>query len=458
MPAIVAGGCLLTSAASAERPDCAPPARDSFASTASHHLHLHLRHLQIANLGFTMSTSFGLKHKPALTRPSKPASKPLSKPSVFGDPGDDDDDDSADEDPTRSLNKKQPATQYGLQKPSLSSSSSIPSKRAGGPGSLDKRPPPAPQDEPGEDPSIYDYDTAWDNMKAAEDRRKAAVNDTEDRKPKYMDNLLASAKVRERDRLRAKDRMLQKEREQEGDEFGDKEKFVTGAYKKQQEEMRRLEAEERLRQERMDKASGGISGFYRNMLNDTERQHEELVKATEKKPDEPSFLMTRPGEEEEDTSKRKMKERSDAEIAAELNKRAAGSVDVNDEGQVVDKRQLLGAGLNIKPKPKPSASSSSRSQEDDRVRGARGADSRPGNEYHANKAKREMRERQSRMIEQQLEEAGRKAARDEAAERAEIERQAKLRKTTTGDVNSARERYLQRKREAEEKKKQEAGG
>ncbi|KAF3111002.1 hypothetical protein TWF706_000451 [Orbilia oligospora] len=340
-----------------------------------------------------MSTSFGFKAKPGLSKPGKP----LSKPSVFG--GLADDDDSDDGDPTKSLNKP---VQYGLQKP-VSSSSSAPSKRSG-PGSLNKPSlsKPAPpheeeeeEEEEKEDPSIYDYDTAWDSMKAAEDRRKTTTQgSSQDRKPKYMENLLASAKVRERDRLRAKDRMLQKEREAEGEEFADKDKF-----------------------------------------------------ATEKKNDEPSFLMSRPGEEQD----MKDKVKSEAEIAAELNKKAAGSVDVNDEGQVVDKRQLLGAGLNVKPKPKPT---SSKSQGDSRSRDSRDSYSRPMNDdYRANKAKKEMRERQSRMIAQQLEEASRKTARDEAADRAEIERQAKMRKTTTGDVNSARERYLQRKKEAEEKKK-----
>ncbi|KAF3167431.1 hypothetical protein TWF225_000097 [Orbilia oligospora] len=397
-----------------------------------------------------MSTSFGFKAKPGLSKPGKPLSKPsaFSKPSVFG--GLADDDDSDDGDPTKSLNKP---VQYGLQKP-VSSSSSAPSKRSG-PGSLNKPSlsKPAPpheeeEEEKKEDPSIYDYDTAWDSMKAAEDRRKTATQgSSQDRKPKYMENLLASAKVRERDRLRAKDRMLQKEREAEGEEFADKDKFVTGAYKAQQEEIRRLEEEEKRKQEEMERKGGGIAGFYRNMLDDTEKHHAELVKATEKKNDEPSFLMSRPGEEQD----MKDKAKSEAEIAAELNKKAAGSVDVNDEGQVVDKRQLLGAGLNVKPKPKPT---SSKSQGDSRSRDSRDSYSRPMNDdYRANKAKREMRERQSRMIAQQLEEASRKTARDEAADRAEIERQAKMRKTTTGDVNSARERYLQRKKEAEEKKK-----
>ncbi|KAK6543801.1 hypothetical protein TWF694_000532 [Orbilia ellipsospora] len=386
-----------------------------------------------------MSTSFGFKSKPSLSKPSKPLSKlsAFSKPSVFGDTHDGDD--SEDEDPTRSLNKKKAAP--GLQK-----SSSIPAKRSG-PGSLDRLPPSLPKDEPEEeaDPSIYDYDNAWDNMKAAETRRKAATQgSTEERKPKYMENLLASAKVRERDRLLAKERSLQKEREAEGEEFADKEKFVTGAYKQQQQEMRRLEEEEKKRQDEMQRKGAGITSFYKNMLDNTEKEHEELVKATEKKQGEPSFLMPRPGEGVK-------KDKTEAEIAADLNKTAAGSIDVNDEGQVVDKRQLLGAGLNVKPK---APSTSSRSQDESRSRQSRDNYSRSSNDYQANKSKRDMRERQSRMIEQQLEEATRKAARDEAAERAEIERQAKLRKTTAGDVNSARERYLQRKREAEEKKKQ----
>src|SRR4051812_9543762 len=105
-----------------------------------------------------MSTSFGLKlTKPRDTKsnlPSKPSSKPsaFSKHSIFGGLADDDDDD---EDPTKSLNKKNGSTQYGLQKPS--SLSSIPSKHSG-PGSLDK-PALATSEIPEEDdPSIYDYD------------------------------------------------------------------------------------------------------------------------------------------------------------------------------------------------------------------------------------------------------------------------------------------------------------
>lgn len=62
-----------------------------------------------------------------------------------------------------------------------------------------------------------------------------------------MDNLLESKKIRERDRLRAQDVKTKRERDQEGNEFADKEEFITPAYKAQQEELdkaTRLEKDE----------------------------------------------------------------------------------------------------------------------------------------------------------------------------------------------------------------------
>jgi len=63
-----------------------------------------------------------------------------------------------------------------------------------------------------------------------------------------MDQLLASAELRKRDFLIAQERKYKKERETEGDEFAGKEKFVTSAYKKQQEELRKAEEAERERE------------------------------------------------------------------------------------------------------------------------------------------------------------------------------------------------------------------
>jgi coiled-coil domain-containing protein 55 len=57
--------------------------------------------------------------------------------------------------------------------------------------------------------------------------------------------LLESAATRKLDRLRAEEKMMQHERELEGDEFKDKEEFVTQAYKDQMAEVRAAEEEEK---------------------------------------------------------------------------------------------------------------------------------------------------------------------------------------------------------------------
>ena len=50
------------------------------------------------------------------------------------------------------------------------------------------------------------------------------------------------------DHLRAEEKMIQREREMEGDEFADKEQFVTQAYKDQMAEVRRAEEAEKRRE------------------------------------------------------------------------------------------------------------------------------------------------------------------------------------------------------------------
>ena len=68
------------------------------------------------------------------------------------------------------------------------------------------------------------------------------------RQPRYIENLLKSAVQRKQDRVRAEDVMTQRERDKEGDEFADKDAFVTPAYLAQQEELRKAEAEEKARE------------------------------------------------------------------------------------------------------------------------------------------------------------------------------------------------------------------
>ncbi|CAD6444915.1 f0e8f589-2452-4301-bc87-52f95ba17a5e [Sclerotinia trifoliorum] len=105
------------------------------------------------------------------------------------------------------------------------------------------------------DANIYDYDAVYDSLKP----KKKVVVEEDERRPKYMGNLIAAAAVRKRDSTIAEEKKLARERETEGDEYADKEKFVTSAYKKQQEENRRLEEEERLKEgeeQRKNKGTG----------------------------------------------------------------------------------------------------------------------------------------------------------------------------------------------------------
>jgi coiled-coil domain-containing protein 55 len=285
------------------------------------------------------------------------------------------------------------------------------------------------------DANIYDYDAVYDSLKP---QKKTTVEDKE-RKPKYMSNLLAAAAVRKRDATIAEEKKLAREREAEGEEFADKEKFVTSAYKKQQEENRRLEEEERLREAEEEKKNKGkgMTNFYKNMLERGEQKHAEVVKAAEER--------IKQGPQEDISEDDKVK--TEADLAREINEKTGGAIAVNDEGQVVDKRQLLKGGLNIVPKPKAATTVNA-----PRSGGSMSDRGRGNSSVGAGGGKQAMRERQSRMMEAQLEQATKRALEEEEEERQKIERATKSRKTE-GDIMSAKERYLARKREAEEAKK-----
>lgn len=239
------------------------------------------------------------------------------------------------------------------------------------------------------DPSVYDYDFVYDSLHAKPSSSSSAIIADQEQKPKYMSDLLAAAEVRRRDQLRAKEKMLAKERELEGDEFADKEKFVTGAYKRQQEEMRRLEAEEVAKEkeaeERKKREGGGLKGLYKNMLERNEQKHAAIVKAVEE------AKLNGPGKKDEEAQGTEAKEgKSEADLAKDK-----GAI-MNEDGQVVDKRQLLSAGLNASSTSKPAPHSKGPSISRAGV-SPRGEDSgaRGGNEESA-------RERETRLFEERL--------------------------------------------------------
>lgn len=289
------------------------------------------------------------------------------------------------------------------------------------------------------DANVYEYDSIYDSMKP----KKALSKEDEERKPKYMKNLLRAADVRKRDQLIAEEKKIAREREAEGEEFADKEKFVTEAYKKQQEENRRLEEEERKREEEEAKKNEGtgMTTFYRKLLDKEQERHAETVRAAEE--------MAKKGPGEKDNKNEGEtevdKEKEFAKVAQELNEKGA-SISVNEDGQVVDKRQLLKGGLNVGAKKKVEAQ-----QEADRPV------ERESREITGQQLgrKQAMRERQSRMLADQLEASLKRSREATEAKREEVERAAKTRKTD-GEISSAKERYLARKRAAEDEKKKAA--
>lgn len=238
---------------------------------------------------------------------------------------------------------------------------------------------------------------------------------------------------------------MQREREREGDEFKDKEAFVTQAYKDQMEEVRRAEEEERKREEERKKKSGpttGMAHFYRKLLDESENDHSAAVAATQKRAVgptmPPNLTITKPPEPEAEEAK---KAASDAELARRAREEGK-DVELNDDNQIVDKRELLSAGLNLR--------GTNTRRLGLQAGGGKGKDGEP---VHAHTAvgtaasRREIEERRRREIQQQLrEEEERRKTEKEEEERARNARMV-AKRNTEHDVQSARERYLARKRQ-----------
>ncbi|KAK3697249.1 hypothetical protein LTR37_017561 [Vermiconidia calcicola] len=283
------------------------------------------------------------------------------------------------------------------------------------------------------DPSIFDYDSFHDAKQSVTESKKAAARqDAIERKPKYINNLLESAARRKQDQQVAREKQLQREREAEGDEFADKEKFVTGAYKQQQEETKKLEEEEKRKAEEEERRKrglvGGMQGFYKGMMDQQERQHQEAMEAAVLLEQEGSAAAVAEGAKQGKT---------DAEIAAELKAKGV-NVHVNEEGQITDKRELLTAGLNV-----ASSGKSKDGRGSDHLR----ASARPAQSAFQSKndgGRQAQRERQTKMMEEQLAAQAKRAREEEDEERAKVEKAAKSTKTQK-DVSDAKARFLARK-------------
>jgi len=119
-----------------------------------------------------------------------------------------------------------------------------------------------------QDTSIFDYDSHFDAIQHTREEPKR--QEKLQRQSKYVGALLEKAEERKREQEILTERRLAKEREAEDHLFGDKEKFVTAAYKKKLEEEKKWKDEQAQKEaeEEMNAADkkGHMGDFYRNLL------------------------------------------------------------------------------------------------------------------------------------------------------------------------------------------------
>ncbi|KAJ3153270.1 hypothetical protein HDU89_000901 [Geranomyces variabilis] len=289
-----------------------------------------------------------------------------------------------------------------------------------------------------EDPNVFDYDAVYDGLKQAElDKKKSKDNPDGGviKKPRYMAALIKASAQRKIDLERAELRKVQREREEEGEEFGDKEKFVTGAYKQQMAELKRVEEEEKRREAMEGDVSkgGNLTAFYRDILNQSDPVLTVPTAIADHKVVDGSVASLQNADA--DTAE-------DERVKQEAIKQ--GVVQVNDSNEVVDKRQLLSAGLNL------SSRTVVRQQQE---REAREREAREKAEKKAaeecarvaeRKALREQQMRAREMVMRQHAEKEEEKKRKKEAEQEELRRKM-ARQTTDETVSDARARYLARK-------------
>ncbi|CAH8845539.1 unnamed protein product [Trichobilharzia szidati] len=132
-----------------------------------------------------------------------------------------------------------------------------------------------------EDPSIFQYDEVLDEI---HDKKSKDVSETTVRKSKYVGKLIKASNERKLERELCAERKAQKDIEKEADLYGDKESFVTSAYREKLTELRALvtkHVEEEQLESVMDiRKQDGLGGFYRYMY-DSQGKDNESDPATE---------------------------------------------------------------------------------------------------------------------------------------------------------------------------------
>jgi len=145
-----------------------------------------------------------------------------------------------------------------------------------------------------EDPNIFQYDEVYDEMKSTSASNQKQNAKIVEKKSRYIGNMLKHKDLREKEQELREERKIQKEREMEGEEFKDKEAFVTSAYKDKLKELKQAR-EDFEKQDDIENMldvtkQSDLNGFYRSMFRndlfneqeDTSEQNDQSVKFNKK--------------------------------------------------------------------------------------------------------------------------------------------------------------------------------
>lgn len=227
-----------------------------------------------------------------------------------------------------------------------------------------------------EDATVFQYDEVYDDM---EKKKEHHIEKKKDVKPRYIQNLLVQAEKRKIEYERRNERLIQKEREAEGDQFKDKEAFVTASYKAKLEELKKLD-EEDLKFSMIEDINdvtkqNDMGSFYRHLFNEelcknANDKTDEMKKPT-KKPDASRQYRKRASSNTSDDDDNNANEDRDTDISdsdsSEDSKRRKIEIQDNKSlGEIVDKPEVKKESIteikkvkvkdtspNEEPKPEP---------------------------------------------------------------------------------------------------------
>lgn len=181
-----------------------------------------------------------------------------------------------------------------------------------------------------------------------------------------------------------------------------------------------------------------MSHYYRQLLEESEQRHEATVAATQKtvigpQGPAPNLTITKPAD---------FTPVSDLELAR-IAREEGKEVELNDDNQIVDKRELLAAGLNLSGTNTRRLGRSNQQ----RVNDANAEQVQAHRAVGTAASRREINERRAREIQQQMESEQERLAREKKRHDEEALARVVAKRNTESDVQSARERYLARKRQ-----------